>query len=321
MTGNVMPFRRPGPPEPLPPAEAALSRRVQRAQPGARALAAEQASARREHYASAAIRQKNERLIASGKIVPARVTIALDLCGLDGPEVDLACGAAEPDVDMWELGLAVPSAGQVERLAGLTGFPAAYFYRPVAPGPLAGEPVFMCGRRCETIEPDVVDDRGVLHRAGDRRHGSRLPSLSAAPIWESPGRLPPPARAPAARLHVDPDAARRDVALPRAGEAGDVRAGRLAEGTPGRGRVGQGAASPREHLAHAHGYVRRHELGLVVGAACQPASLRAVRVSPDEPVQDAILRDQRHALEGHRVLEGAEQLVGVLRCHASRPSR
>jgi hypothetical protein len=117
-------------------------------------------------------RQRNEQLIRAGKVVPARITLALDFCGLEGPEVDTACGAAEPDVDMWELGLAVPAPEQVAKLAELTGFPVAYFYQPIKPGPLAGSAIFICrrGRRgCEIREPDVVDENGVLLYGGKPR--------------------------------------------------------------------------------------------------------------------------------------------------------
>ena len=164
----MTPFRR-GDPDPLPPGEAALTRRVQRAQPGARALAAEHAAGRRAGYAAALTRQQNEQLIRAGKVVPARITIALDFCGLQGPEVDAACGGAEPDVDMWELGQAVPAPEQMVKLAQLTGFPVAFFYQPIKPGPLAGSMIFICrrGRRgCETCEPDVVDQNGVLLYGG-----------------------------------------------------------------------------------------------------------------------------------------------------------
>jgi hypothetical protein len=175
---RVTPLRR-GDPGPLPPREEELTRRVQRAPPGARALAAEQAAAHRAGYAAARARQENEQLISSGKVVPARITIALDFRGLEGPEVDAACGGAEPDVDMWELGLAVPAPEQVVKLAELTGFPGAFFYQPVKPGPLAGSAIFIChrGRRgCEALEPDVVDENWVLLYGGKPRE---LPPAAA----------------------------------------------------------------------------------------------------------------------------------------------
>jgi hypothetical protein len=167
---NVTPLRRPGKRDPLPPGEAVLHRSTRRAQPGARALAASQAAEQQAGYGAALSRQEAKRLISTGRIVPARITIALDIRGLEGPEVDTACGAAEPDVDWWEAGWSVPTPQQVERLAALTGFPVAFFYRPVPPGPFTGSPVFMCGRGgCEVREPDVVTEDGVLLYEGKPR--------------------------------------------------------------------------------------------------------------------------------------------------------
>ncbi len=175
---KVTPLRR-GDPEPLPPGEAALTRRGQGAPPGARALAAGQAVVQRAGYAAALARQENEQLIRAGKVVPARITMALDFRGLEGPEVDAACGGAEPDVDMWELGQAVPAPEQVVKLAELTGFPVAFFYQPVKPGTLAGSVIFICNcrrRGCEALEPDVVDGNGVLLYGGKPRE---LPPAAA----------------------------------------------------------------------------------------------------------------------------------------------
>jgi hypothetical protein len=53
--------------------------------------------------------------------VPWRITVVLDAKGLYGPEVDEACGAAEPDVDLWEAGVLYPTWEQVQRLAELCG--------------------------------------------------------------------------------------------------------------------------------------------------------------------------------------------------------
>jgi transcriptional regulator with XRE-family HTH domain len=68
---------------------------------------------------------------------PARITQALDAPGwggppLEGPEVDRACGVEEPAVDLWEAGELVPTADQLARLAELTGYPVAWFYREPA---------------------------------------------------------------------------------------------------------------------------------------------------------------------------------------------
>jgi hypothetical protein len=64
---------------------------------------------------------------------PARITTALDLSDLYGPEVDHALGGEEPMVDEWESGVRVPSFAQVQALAGLTGFPVRFFYLPPPP--------------------------------------------------------------------------------------------------------------------------------------------------------------------------------------------
>jgi hypothetical protein len=45
----------------------------------------------------------------------------LDAQALYGPEVDKACGAEEPDVDLWEAGKLYPTWRQVLMLAELTG--------------------------------------------------------------------------------------------------------------------------------------------------------------------------------------------------------
>ena len=70
----------------------------------------------------------------------SRLTWALDSHGLEGPVVDLAVDAADPEVDWWESGAAVPTREQVRRCAALTGHPLAWFYKPDV---LTGE-VFTC---------------------------------------------------------------------------------------------------------------------------------------------------------------------------------
>lgn len=89
---------------------------------------------------------------------PQRITTALDLCGLYGPEVDRALGGEEPMVDEWESGARVPDFGQVQALAKLTDFPVKFFYQPPSPEisrgwicgsdgcrPLRDEPKCTCG--------------------------------------------------------------------------------------------------------------------------------------------------------------------------------
>lgn len=64
---------------------------------------------------------------AHGRVVPWLITIALDGKRLYGPEVDQACGVAEPGVDMWEAGDLYPSFEQLCKLAKLTGKTPGFF--------------------------------------------------------------------------------------------------------------------------------------------------------------------------------------------------
>lgn len=61
------------------------------------------------------------RLWQAGELRPHRITMLLNAHGLYGPEVDEACGASEPDVDLWEAGKLYPTWEQVKLLAGLVG--------------------------------------------------------------------------------------------------------------------------------------------------------------------------------------------------------
>lgn len=69
---------------------------------------------------------------ARGLLVPARITAALDMCDLYGPEVDERCGVTEPAVDWWEEGRLYPTWDQLVRLAALTGFAEHWFTREPA---------------------------------------------------------------------------------------------------------------------------------------------------------------------------------------------
>lgn len=90
---------------------------------------------------SAAERRDPAAYWAGKKPAPGRMTIALDICELYGPEVDRALGGEEPMVDEWESGERVPDFGQVQALAELTRFPVRFFYLPPPPQ-LEG---WMCG--------------------------------------------------------------------------------------------------------------------------------------------------------------------------------
>lgn len=98
-------------------------------------LTAQQATeiARRKHQC-AADEQKTYRAWKAGHVTPWRITAALDLRNLYGPEVDEACGVQEPCVDMWEDGHLYPTWEQLYALAELTDFPVRFFT-------LGGEPL------------------------------------------------------------------------------------------------------------------------------------------------------------------------------------
>lgn len=90
-----------------------------------------------------------------------RLTAALNLRGLYGPEVDEAVGEAEPVVDWWEEGRMEPDLEAVRRLATLTGFAPGWFYLEAPPARLEGG--FVCqrsgpGRGCHPIG-DLAADR------------------------------------------------------------------------------------------------------------------------------------------------------------------
>lgn len=76
---------------------------------------------------------ETRRIWEQGLLRPHRITLALDLRSLEGPEVDIACGAKEPDVDRWEAGELYPTWEQLCLLAQLTGQPLAFFARQESP--------------------------------------------------------------------------------------------------------------------------------------------------------------------------------------------
>ncbi len=65
----------------------------------------------------------------AGRLVPWRLTFALDHRRLFGPEVDQACHAKHPDVDRWEAGTLYPQWHQLVALAELTQFPVKFFFQ------------------------------------------------------------------------------------------------------------------------------------------------------------------------------------------------
>ena len=116
-------------------------------------------NARRQREADAAAHQAWEL----GAAVPHRITIALDLCQLYGPEVDLACGAREPAVDQWEEGSRYPTWEQLVALAELTGFPVGFFTpKPDEIHPLGPDVAFICKRSSPSWNPRVEVPAPIL---------------------------------------------------------------------------------------------------------------------------------------------------------------
>jgi hypothetical protein len=102
--------------------------------------------ARKRGYARMLVNQATEQAHRDwelGRVRPWRITSALDIRGLYGPEVDEACGVKEPTVDRWEAGEVYPTWEQLLALSRLTTFPVGYFTRPGEP---VEGPVFICGR-------------------------------------------------------------------------------------------------------------------------------------------------------------------------------
>jgi hypothetical protein len=100
--------------------------------------------------------------------VPARITLALDAIGAEGPWVDEALGGTEPMVDDWEAGKSLPTQEQVERLAEMTGRPVEFFYLAPTGQEMKPTRFFICerGRRPQnalTVVESRIDERGVLH--------------------------------------------------------------------------------------------------------------------------------------------------------------
>ena len=135
-----------------------------------------------------------------GEVNPAALTMALDLRGLYGPQVDHACGVEEPAVDQWEAAALYPSWEQLQALAVLTEFDVRFFVKPVAPQP-AG---FLCvrggrGKGCHPLLPRggpvMFDVSIVARRAGTDAHrgdasvsSPRSGSRDVDPVDGNPGQ-------------------------------------------------------------------------------------------------------------------------------------
>lgn len=121
--------------------------------------AANDARAERARYRRALDNQRAYQLWRAGKVVPYRITVALDSLGLFGPEVDEACGVEEPAVDKWESGSLYPTWDQLRALAKLCGVTERFFM--LTPGgdlPLRTSMRFhrVGGQRTDYLEPPPV---------------------------------------------------------------------------------------------------------------------------------------------------------------------
>ena len=106
----------------------------------------------------AALRRDPAAYFAGQTPTPERITMALTLCDLYGPEVDRALGGEEPMVDEWEAGTLVPDLEQVQALAELTGFPVKFFYEPPSPPVDDG---WICGPDgCRPLGDDPAEGEG-----------------------------------------------------------------------------------------------------------------------------------------------------------------
>lgn len=70
------------------------------------------------------------QLWRAGELKPHKITTVLDANDLHGPDVDTACGATEPDVDLWEAGKRYPTWQQVLKLAELCGVTPRFLCTP-----------------------------------------------------------------------------------------------------------------------------------------------------------------------------------------------
>lgn len=92
-----------------------------------------------------------------GRVIPYRITTALDIRALYGPEVDQACGVEEPAVDQWEAGELYPTWEQLLALAELTQFPVKFFTNMLECTPIDASDTSMrfhvpgCDERAEVV--------------------------------------------------------------------------------------------------------------------------------------------------------------------------
>lgn len=89
----------------------------------------------RQREQSAQARVESDRIAHEkwrmGLVIPDHIAAALNKHDLYGPEVDIACGAREPDVDLWEAGKLYPRWDQILKLGELTRTWPIRFMAPI----------------------------------------------------------------------------------------------------------------------------------------------------------------------------------------------
>lgn len=105
--------------------------------------------------------------LPEGRWCTSRLTLALNVAGLEGAACDRALGVAGPRgqdlcvVDWWETGRVVPTPLELLILAHRTGRTPEFFFGP--PLEVSGS-VFLCGRGSQTRGRMVIDpDTGITH--------------------------------------------------------------------------------------------------------------------------------------------------------------
>lgn len=123
----------------------------------------------RERADAAARRRESEREARAawelGDVVPHRITLALNIRQLYGPQVDEQCGVKEPAVDEWEAGTRYPSWEQLLALAELVEFDVRFFTPddPAAGAFTPDDVVFACYRSRRNHNPRVEIPPPILH--------------------------------------------------------------------------------------------------------------------------------------------------------------
>lgn len=124
--------------------------------------AARRRAARRKPAAAAAavVRPENDRRLAdarraweAGLVRPYLLSLWMNHRGVEGPEVDAACGVPEPTVDLWEEGRVYPTWDQLLALATFCELPVWRFTEDVDT-----TRTFLCARsnRAPVLEPERI---------------------------------------------------------------------------------------------------------------------------------------------------------------------